>query len=38
VARIRDDASLAGVGEVQNVIEFIGKSKRGIISAPRARH
>ena len=38
VARIREDASLAGVREVQNVVEFIGKSKRGIISAPRARH
>ena len=37
VARIRQDASLAGVREVQNVIAFIGKSKRGILSAPRAR-
>ena len=38
LARIREDASLAGVREVQNVIEFIVKSKRGIISAPRIRH
>jgi UDP-N-acetylglucosamine acyltransferase len=37
MARIRQDESLAGVREVQNVIEFIGKSKRGILSAPRAR-
>jgi UDP-N-acetylglucosamine acyltransferase len=38
VARIRGEASLAGVREVQNVIEFIGKSTRGIVSGPRIRH
>jgi len=38
VARIRQDPSLASVREVQNVIEFIGKSKRGIFSGPRLRH
>ena len=37
VARIRAESSLAGVREVQNVLEFIGKSKRGIISGPRLR-
>jgi UDP-N-acetylglucosamine acyltransferase len=38
VARIKEDATLAPVKEVQNVIEFIAKSKRGIISPPRQRH
>jgi UDP-N-acetylglucosamine acyltransferase len=38
VARIREDASLTACAEVQNVIEFIGRSKRGIISGPRLRH
>ncbi len=38
LARIREDASLAGCAEVQNVLAFIGKSKRGIISGPRLRH
>ncbi|HTY59905.1 MAG TPA: acyl-[acyl-carrier-protein]--UDP-N-acetylglucosamine O-acyltransferase, partial [Bacteroidota bacterium] len=38
VARIREDAPLAACREVQNVIAFIGKSKRGIISGPRVRH
>jgi UDP-N-acetylglucosamine acyltransferase len=38
VARIKEDAVLAACREVQNVIEFIGRSKRGIISGPRLRH
>jgi UDP-N-acetylglucosamine acyltransferase len=38
IARIREDSTLAVVREVQNVIEFIGKSKRGIVAAHRARH
>lgn len=38
IARIQEDSSLAAVREVQNVIAFIGKSKRGIVAAPRARH
>lgn len=37
VAKIKEDGELAAVQEVQNIIEFIGKSKRGIISAPRLR-
>jgi len=37
VAKIREDNSLVAVPEVQHVIEFIGKSKRGILAAPRAR-
>ncbi|HXX63616.1 MAG TPA: acyl-ACP--UDP-N-acetylglucosamine O-acyltransferase [Bacteroidota bacterium] len=38
VAKIRGDSSLTAVQEVQNVLEFIGKSKRGILSAPRLKH
>ena len=38
LARIRQDASLAGLREVQNVIEFAEKSKRGILPAHRVRH
>ena len=35
VARIREDAILREVVEVKNVLEFIGKSKRGILSGPK---
>ena len=35
VARIREDPSLVNVKEVQNVIAFIGRSGRGILSGPR---
>ncbi|HMK38561.1 MAG TPA: acyl-ACP--UDP-N-acetylglucosamine O-acyltransferase [Bacteroidota bacterium] len=38
VARIREDASLLAFHEVRNVIEFIGKSKRGILPPFRLRH
>jgi UDP-N-acetylglucosamine acyltransferase len=38
VARIREDAELSAVAEVRNVIEFISRSKRGILSGHRARH
>jgi UDP-N-acetylglucosamine acyltransferase len=38
VARIREDAALSGCREVQNVLEFIRNSKRGIMSGPRLRH
>jgi UDP-N-acetylglucosamine acyltransferase len=37
VARIKEDVELMAFPEVRNVVEFIGKSKRGIISAPRVR-
>lgn len=37
VARIKEDISFTGCQEVRNVVEFIAKSKRGIISAPRLR-
>lgn len=37
LARIRDDSELMAVQEVQNVVGFIEKSKRGIIGAPRLR-
>ena len=37
LARIRDNAELMAVQEVRNVVEFIEKSKRGIIGAPRMR-
>lgn len=37
VARIKDDPSLIGVPEVKNVVEFIGRSKRGILPGPRLR-
>jgi UDP-N-acetylglucosamine acyltransferase len=35
VARIKEDPALAGVKEVQNVIGFIARSGRGILSGPR---
>jgi hypothetical protein len=38
MARIEEDAVLSGCREVQNVLEFIRNSKRGIISGPRLRH
>ncbi|HUI65414.1 MAG TPA: acyl-[acyl-carrier-protein]--UDP-N-acetylglucosamine O-acyltransferase, partial [Bacteroidota bacterium] len=38
VAKIRENSSLSTVQEVRNVLEFIGKSKRGILSAPRLKH
>ena len=38
VSRIREDAALSGFREVQNVLEFIKNSKRGIMSGPRQRH
>ena len=39
VREIKEDAALAGVREVQNVVEFIGRSKRGILPGPRTeRH
>ncbi|MEK9136366.1 MAG: acyl-ACP--UDP-N-acetylglucosamine O-acyltransferase [Bacteroidota bacterium] len=37
VARIKEDASLASVAEVQHVLTFIANSKRGIIGGPRSR-
>jgi UDP-N-acetylglucosamine acyltransferase len=37
VARIKEDATLMAVHEVQNVLDFIGKSQRGIIGGPRRR-
>jgi UDP-N-acetylglucosamine acyltransferase len=37
VARIKDDPEIAGVPEVQAVLEFIEKSARGIIAGPRRR-
>ena len=38
MARIEEDAVLSGCREVQNVLEFIRNSKRGIMSGPRLRH
>ncbi len=35
LARIKEDPVLAGIPEVRNVVEFIGKSKRGITPGPR---
>lgn len=35
VTRIKENAALKGVAEVQNVIDFIAGSKRGIIAGPR---
>jgi UDP-N-acetylglucosamine acyltransferase len=35
VAKIKDDPPLMAVREVQNVVDFIAKSKRGIIPGPR---
>lgn len=35
VARIREDPALIGVKEVQNVVEFIARSGRGILPGPR---
>jgi UDP-N-acetylglucosamine acyltransferase len=37
MAKIKADSELMSVREVQNVVEFVEKSKRGIISAPRVR-
>jgi UDP-N-acetylglucosamine acyltransferase len=37
VARIKEDGELMAVQEVLHVLEFIEKSKRGIIGAPRVR-
>jgi UDP-N-acetylglucosamine acyltransferase len=36
-ARISEDPSLAGVREVQHILEFIAGSNRGILGAPRLR-
>lgn len=38
VARIKEDAALAGSTEVQNVLAFIANSKRGIIPRHRELH
>jgi UDP-N-acetylglucosamine acyltransferase len=35
VARVREDSSLAAIPEVQRVLEFISRSKRGIIGGHR---
>lgn len=35
VARIKEDPALIGVKEVQNVVAFIARSTRGILSGPR---
>ncbi len=37
VGKIREDSSLAGVAEVQHILDFIAGSKRGILGAPRLR-
>ena len=37
VARIKEDPEIAGVAEVQIVLEFIAGSTRGIIAGPRRR-
>jgi UDP-N-acetylglucosamine acyltransferase len=37
VERIREDAALVAVPEVQHLLEFIGASARGIIGGPRHR-
>jgi UDP-N-acetylglucosamine acyltransferase len=37
VARIKEDDSLRDVPEVANVLEFIAKSKRGILSGPKLK-
>jgi UDP-N-acetylglucosamine acyltransferase len=37
VERIKSEAELVAVEEVRNVVEFIGKSKRGIIRGPRLK-
>ena len=37
LVRIKEDADLMAVQEVRNVVEFIEKSRRGIIGAPRLR-
>jgi len=36
VARIKEDASLNAVSEVQHVLTFIANSKRGILAGPRS--
>ncbi len=36
VARIKEDASLVAVAEVQHVLTFIANSKRGILAGPRS--
>lgn len=38
VAKIKDDAGLTGLPEVQQVLDFIGQSKRGIITRHRDLH
>ena len=35
VAKIKADAALMAVAEVRNVLDFVARSKRGIIGAPR---
>ena len=35
VSKIKQDPTLRSIPEVQNVLTFIEKSKRGILSAPR---
>jgi UDP-N-acetylglucosamine acyltransferase len=37
VAKIKEDGDLMATREVRNVLEFIAKSNRGIIGAPRVR-
>ena len=37
LARIKEDRGLMSFDEVRNVVEFIEKSRRGIIGAPRVR-
>jgi len=37
VTKLREDASLMASGEVQNLVEFITQSKRGILPGPRLR-
>jgi UDP-N-acetylglucosamine acyltransferase len=36
IARIREDAELSAIPEVNVIVEFIGKCKRGIIGLPRS--
>lgn len=37
VSKIKEDATLAAVSEVQHVLTFIAHSKRGLIGGPRSR-
>jgi UDP-N-acetylglucosamine acyltransferase len=38
VARVKEESDLSGVPEVVQVLEFISRSKRGIIAAPRLKN